>query len=407
MSAQLTAFPAATSGWLLLKGSEVIARADTPVELAGRRADVVIGLPAAFVSTFSVVLPVTDSSLHGSMIYAQLEKRGFAAPAGQETVYDFVSVKRDASEETFAVSVVSNLPEELILGNATGYAPTASLQPAPAGGARLWCEHGRLVFGIYAGDVPVQVQKLSGVAEVNAATAREISLILLSLSGDEALKSSLPTGVEMNVPDVGVEALAQFEEALGLPLSGRHEGVASRSNPEGRERLLPTSVLQSRRSKRTKRKVFATLSVLLVAYLVLASWLWVKGKGAVREIESLERQIAIVEPDVTRIQQVEQRWLRLEPAFEKSWFPLVQLNRFTSALPGSGVVVREFRTSGRSIRIRGQARDVQLANRLIEDLRGMDGFASYEWSMPNPSVDKNNTATFEIEGKPKNAGADS
>ncbi len=86
---------------------------------------------------------------------------------------------------------------------------------------------------------------------------------------------------------------------------------------------------------------------------------------------------------------------------------MVQLSRITSALPGSGVVVREYRTSGRNIRIRGQARDVQLANRLLEDLQGMAEFERYEWSMPNPRVERNNTATFEIEGKLKNEGADS
>lgn len=407
MPVSLTALPAASSGWLLLRGHEVIAQAETVAELVGRRADVVIGLPAASASIFSVVLPITDDSLHASMIFAQLEKRGLAAPAGQETVYDFVSVDRDASEETFAVSVVSSLPEDLILPGASGYATAASLQSAPAGGARLWSEHGRLVFGIYDGEEPLQVQTLSGEAVVNGGTAQEISLILLSLSGDDALEANMPKGVEVCVPDVSADAIAQFEEALSLPLTEHRETVGARPNAEGRERLLPRQVLRSRQGKSTKKKVIMTLSVLLVSYLVLASWLWVKGKGAVQEIESLERQVAIVEPDVTRIQQIEQRWLRLEPAFEKSWFPLVQLNRFTSALPGSGVVVREFRTNGRNIRIRGQARDVQLANRLIEDLKGMEGFAAYDWSMPNPSVDKNNTATFEIEGKPKNAGADS
>ena len=70
-------------------------------------------------------------------------------------------------------------------------------------------------------------------------------------------------------------------------------------------------------------------------------------------------------------------------------------------------MIREYRTTGRNIRVRGQARDVQLANRLLEDLRGMSGFESYEWIMPNPRMEKNNTATFEIEGKLKNEGADS
>jgi hypothetical protein len=50
---------------------------------------------------------------------------------------------------------------------------------------------------------------------------------------------------------------------------------------------------------------------------------------------------------------------------------------------------------------------VQLANRLLEDLQSMAEFNAYDWSMPNPKVEKNNTATFEITGKPKNAGTDS
>ena len=126
-----------------------------------------------------------------------------------------------------------------------------------------------------------------------------------------------------------------------------------------------------------------------------------------REIASLERHISILEPDVERVQLAEQRWRALEPAFDKNFFPVVQLSRITVALPGSGVLIRESRTSGRTIRIRGQARDVQLANRLKEDLENMQGFEAYEWALPNPKVEKNNTATFEIEGKPKNEGTDS
>lgn len=94
----------------------------------------------------------------------------------------------------------------------------------------------------------------------------------------------------------------------------------------------------------------------------------------------------------------------MEPAFNKDLFPVVQLSRITSALPGSGVVIRQYRTTGRQIRLRGQARDVQLANRLLEDLQSLEGFQRYEWSMPNPKVERNNTATFEIEGKPKQEG---
>ncbi|MDF1658426.1 MAG: hypothetical protein P1U58_12500 [Verrucomicrobiales bacterium] len=407
MPATLTALPSPGSGWVLVSGSEIRAEESSLSALVGKQSDVVIGLPASKVSTFCVLLPVTDDSLHENMIFAQVEKRGLAAGSQTETIYDFVSVKSDESGETFAVSVVSPLNDEWIVNQAHGYAPTAALQTPPEGGARLWREHNRLVLGIFQNDEPVHVQALSSGAEVNGNAAQEISLLLLSLGGDTAFDDMFPSGTEVAIGDLSEAAKEDFEKALSIPVTSYRDRVESRPEATGRLRLLPEPVLKFRKSRKTKKSVAAVMSVLLVVYLVAAAWLWIEGKRVAREVESLERQIAIVEPDVTRIQQISQRWSRLEPAFEKTWFPLVQLNSFTSALPGSGVVVREFRTTGRNLRIRGQARDVQFANRLLEDLQAMDAFSSYDWSMPNPKVEKNNTATFEIEGKPSNAGADS
>jgi Tfp pilus assembly protein PilN len=165
--------------------------------------------------------------------------------------------------------------------------------------------------------------------------------------------------------------------------------------------------LDHRRRRRKVARNLALLALGLIVYSVVGVWVWNDAKVTEREIDSLERRIAIIQPDVERVQLIEERWRSLEPAFEKDLFPIVQLSRITAALPGSGVVIREYRTTGRDVRVRGQARDVQLANRLLEDLQGMNGFARYEWSMPNPRVERNNTATFEIQGKLKNEGADS
>ena len=63
-------------------------------------------------------------------------------------------------------------------------------------------------------------------------------------------------------------------------------------------------------------------------------------------------------------------------------------------------MIREFRTSGKSIRIQGRARDVQLAFNFENDLKANEAFAAYEWNMPQPRVEQNNTATFDIQGKP-------
>jgi len=276
----------------------------------------------------------------------------------------------------------------------------------PSGGAALWREHGRLVLALYDGRVPLQVQVLSGTDEVGEESGREVGLILLSLQGDEALENRMPTALEMAVADTPPSALEAFAEVVGLPVEEAGRALRAVPQPQARDRLLPDEVGRIRRRRKSRKRAALVGAVVLVAYLVPLAWLWLHARGRTAEIASLERQVEIVAPDVERIQRIEQRWKVLEPAFDKKWFPVVQLNDIASALPASGVVVREFRTSGREVRVTGQARDVQLANRLLEDLQAMEAFSEYAWSMPNPEVERNNTATFVISGEPKNAGVD-
>lgn len=398
------AIPGPDSGWLLASGTEVSARGDDLRPLIGRRGDVTIGIPASRLSVFPVLLPPTDPSLHDRMIFAQVEKRGLAGAPGSGTKIDHRLVARDPEGDVFAVTVVPDLPEEFVCPTAAGYASSAELRPAPAGGARLWKEGGRLVFGLFDGEVPLYVQILSNATAVGEAAAREIGLILLGLAGDPALTAHQPQSLEVCVESSEADREG-FGRTLRLPVEfGPAVSVSSR--PAGRMALLPDGVVRARRRRIAGRRTVVGLTAGLIIYSVLAVWLWISARGAAREIESLKEQVAIVEPDVEHVQSIEQRWTVLEPAFEKKWFPLVQLNHVTSALPGSGVVVREFRTNGKNVRITGQARDVQLANSLLEDLQAMDEFDAYSFSMPNPKVEKDNTATFVISGEPKNASPD-
>ena len=76
MSSQTIALPAPEKGWILYQGGSEISRSSDLRDLIGHRSDVVIGYPAEKVTTFPVLLPDTEESLHDSMIYSQLEKRG-------------------------------------------------------------------------------------------------------------------------------------------------------------------------------------------------------------------------------------------------------------------------------------------------------------------------------------------
>jgi hypothetical protein len=405
MSHSTLALPASDRGWILCSGGTEIARGADLRSLVGNRSDVLVSFPSARVSTFVVELPPVEEALHETMIRAQVDKRGLSAKG--TALIDYERIDRNERGETFAVRVVADPPADTILPTAGGYQTSADLRGAasPDAGAVIWREHGRLILGVFIGGNPAHVQILSGKPELGKALASEVNLILLGLRGESVFENAAPRELLLALDPVGEKELIEFRSSLSIPV--RSEAPRFPAKVEARARLLPSAIVDHRRRRRNGVRNLALLAVGLIVYTVVGVWVWKDAKVTEREIDSLEQRVAIIQPDVERVQLVEERWRSLEPAFEKDLFPIVQLSRITAALPGSGVVIREYRTTGRDIRVRGQARDVQLANRLLEDLQGMNGFERYEWSMPNPRVERNNTATFEIQGKLKNEGADS
>lgn len=401
MSTSAIALPGSEREWILhLDGAESASGEDL-AELAAQRPNVVVGLPASCVSTFVVELPaVVDDGVLESMILAQVDKRGLGARGG--ALVDHELLGPGETGQIFAVRVVSEMPRECLLETAAGYNTSAALRCAglvAPSVAVLWREQGRLVLAVRAAGHDAHVQRLSGKPEIGAALAREVNLVLLGLDGESFFEKNPPTEIVLLDEGSGGGDLEGFRSALSLPL--RVESTPLPAKPPARAALLPAEAKNRRRKRRNAMRAVAIVAVGLVAYAVVGTWIWKSANATKKEIESLERRIAILEPDVERVQAAKERWQALEPAFDKNHFPVVQLSRITAALPGSGVVVRDFRTSAETIRVRGQARDVQLANRLLEDLRSTEGFQRYQWSMPNPRVERNNTATFEIQARPK------
>ena len=400
------ALPNAGRGWCLYSGRKVVKQGRELHEVVAKRSDVLVGLPCSMTSTFSVRLPTTDSSLFDDMVFAQIEKRGLAARGDSETIFDYEIVEQTAGESELAVHVLEpELPEDLIIPRAAGYAPAATLRERPEDGCGLWREHRRLAMAVFRDGQMIHSQLLSSTPEISSSAAQELNLSLLALESESTMEDSLPKQCDVWIDDLAEDQREGFAKALNIPARFHGAPTVSR-RPRSCDRLIPAPVQAARKRRRALQRNLFLVCLGVVAYALVGLWAWQKAKNTRAEIASLEQRIAILEPDVQRIQQSELRWEQLKPAFDLNYFPIVQLSRITGALPGSGVVVREFRTASRNIRIRGQARDVQLANRLVEDLNAMEEFAMYEWNMPNPKVEQNNTATFEIEGRSKDEGID-
>ena len=391
------ALPDPDKGWNLRQGKRISNHGAEPKEIAEKRTDVVVGVPASLGTTFAVRLPTIDSSLFDDMVVAQIEKRGLGH--GEETVFDYEIVSQDSGHDTLlSVNVLSReLPDTMCLANAAGYAPSAAVWEMPRDGLFLWKEHRRLVLAARSDGHLTHVQALSAAPKLSAAAAQEINLSSLSLLADGLIDDNSALTVAGDFSGDEPEA---FESTLKLPCRFEDEPVLAKRFSPG-TRYLPQEVTHARARKKAFRLWSMIGLVTVVAYVVTGFFIWKKSESTRAEVASLEAQLKIVQPEVDQIRNSELRWETLQPAFDLHYFPVVQLNEVTKALPGSGVLIREFRTSGTTIRIQGMARDVQLAFNFENDLKANEAFANYEWNMPRPRVEQNNTANFEIEGKPK------
>lgn len=406
MSRSRIALPDEKRGWTLRSGRDVVAKGRELDEVAGSGADVLIGVPATLCTTFAVKLPTTDANLFPAMVGSQIEKRGLAHHGdASATPHAFLVLDQDDNESHLSVDVLlEDFPETLCLPKAAGYAPSARLIRLPEDRLLLWKEQKRLVLAVNRHGHLSHVQVLSAEPTLNAAAAQEINLTTLSLQAEGLVHDSPELLVMGSVVKTDAEDRTAFEKALLMPAEFTSEEPEAAPSTSTNDGLLPAAVrsARQRRSSGRKRSLFAMLA--LVIYLVAGTFLWKFAKSREAEIARLEDRVEETRPLVEEIQLAEARWRQLEPGFDLHYYPVVQLNEITRAMPGSGVVIREYETRGRQITVQGRARDVQMAFRLKEDLEGNDFFRAYSWNMPQPRVERDNTVTFRIQGQPKHEG---
>lgn len=408
MAKYLTAIPDSDNGWTLYSGKKAIDEGRDLHEAVGKRTGFLVGVPVYKAPTFSISVPTVETNLLREMAYSQIEKRGLATGSLETTLFDIDIIEQSNGQTRLAVHLLdSPLPDDYLLKKAGGYAPSPLVRQRIENGAVLWRENRQLVFAIFRGGRLIHSQVLSGSSELSPETASEINLLLLSLQGDPAFEDDLPDKLavvihEDEMPEAAEKAFAsavQLDTAFTQPI-----GAHRKARP--RTKLTPPAITNYR-----KRKKFVAWGALVTALLILGYCLfgfsmWKSSEKDRVQVDSLKKRISLIEPDVFEIQKTEDRWKQMEPAFDLRWFPIVQLSRITEALPGSGVVIREFETRERNIYVKGDARDVQLAFRLEEDLSNLPGFEHYTWSMPKPNMNSDNTASFRIEGKPKEEGVE-
>lgn len=392
------ALPAENRDWNGWRRGRPVRTARDLVDLAGSGEGVLVGVPASLCTTFTFRVPTTQAELFGPLVKTQADKRGLAAP-GHALIATWHVISQENGETLLSADVLTHdWPELLCLPKAAGYAASARLYRLPPDRLVLWREHQRWVLAANRDGRVTHSQVLSAPVDDPAALAQEVGLCALLLQG-EGVAPENPDLVVCGELEVGW--IEEFRKACLIPVE-----FARPLEPDTKlmgaalkdQRLVPASVTAARSRGAFRRRLAMAGALVASLYLAAGAILWRHSVQVQREVATLEEKIALNRPQVEEIVLAEQRWQAVEPAVDARHFPLVQLNEIAAAMPPSGVVIREFRTSGQSVTVQGQARDVQLAHGLVEALNKDQRLRGYAWTMPNPKMEKNNAASFEIRG---------
>jgi hypothetical protein len=112
----------------------------------------------------------------------------------------------------------------------------------------------------------------------------------------------------------------------------------------------------------------------------------------------LARRLAELEQAVGPSMLVARDWELLVESIEPRRFALEKLLLAVEALPPSGVRLSLFEARPDGLRIEGDARNVGLATLYFNSLQSAPGAENFDWSMPSPALQPDNSARFAIDG---------
>lgn len=376
----------------------------TPVQARAAGAGTVIGIPGRHCRTLGLKLPASDPAILRKMAFSQLERRGLARGPMKQTLFDCHQLPDgdagNASDSCVSVDVLSDLPADFELPNARGYTATARLFPLPGNKLVLWREHGQLILSASRNGRLVHSQVIGPVSRLQNGAAQEINLTRIALEND-GLIDRAPDGLEVWADDISEEALAPLRACLDMPidLRPRPDPSCELASMETAGKMVPDSVHATRRRHRRAWMTFCLIIALAMAYMVVLYHMKRGVEGLEAQIPQLERQVNQTRDVAERVKRAQARWNTLLPVLEPKRYPLVHLSHIARVMPRGGVRISDFQSKISEVKLQGEARDAGSAYEMLRLLQADPGLDVYNWSMPQPSVQNEGQATFEINGK--------
>jgi Tfp pilus assembly protein PilN len=141
------------------------------------------------------------------------------------------------------------------------------------------------------------------------------------------------------------------------------------------------------------------VATLAMAYIVVLHRMRSQVEALEAQIPDLEKQVEQTKGVAEKVKQIQARWNTLRPVLEPKRYPLVHLSHIARVMPGGGVRIVDFESKIKEVKINGIARDTAAAYEMLRLMMADAELKVYNWEMPQPSVQRDSRARFEIKGK--------
>lgn len=265
--------------------------------------------------------------------------------------------------------------------------PAATTMPLARNSIAIWKELDSVVVAFERDGKVIYYDKLGGAG---SGFPDEVNRLMVQLEG----------GLLINKPELlniwGEIPKGLFEQ--GLSVSIKYEPRPSPSRISGVHTMRPLWFREDedlRRKRLGKKRLTIVVSVFIGILGFVSSILLLTRHFQIAE---LKRQIAVLKPEVDRIESIRERWdivstgVDPDASFLEVWMNIVNLQSI------SEIKIERLSINRTDLVIIGNAAGASSALGFIEELVNSDLFQDYTWDYQPPTMSSGGFASFEIKG---------
>jgi len=375
----------------------VVPNLDAAAEKITPGSVVVLALPCQIVLVERLRLPTADAEEIEGMVRLKLER---TLPWPDEVTSGYSVVKRGENESVVLVAalhtpMLDSLCEPLrekqvTIRDVTLYASTAAAAcPKNQAVLLLYQENDQIILAV------AEDGQLGYVHSVDAADPQilgsELPPILLT-----AEMEGVPSEFSAVLLDKSCEGLRWLGPLLGVPV----ELVSIGESPvQCTIDLLPPSWVQERRRLRRwegfrARMIKAGVGVVGLVMLAIGYIVWLQFR-----VNAVDRKLEKLRPELATVQERQQRWSAVAPAFDPSLFPVELLYQVYQSLPSEDVRITRFVQELDSFTVEGEAPSAIQAIQFTDAIRANPELAEFSVEAGPPEILPNDHAQFQIFAK--------